>query len=125
MSDFNLGTLLNRIASLPNTKLTSSSTTTPIDIADYVGDIQFEMSATSLAGSSPTLDIALRTGAASNAMAEVTGKTFTQVTNAISTQGMTVNTREVNKWIDFAYTLSGTGASFACAIIGHGIKQTQ
>jgi hypothetical protein len=40
----------------------------------------------------------------------------------LSEQSMLVDMRSINRWIDFAYTLGGTG-TFACSITSHGVKQ--
>lgn len=115
---------LTRLNVMSNRKLTASLTTaeTGIDITKYQGVISLIFSAASVgAGTSPTLDIAVRTGATTAAMSEVTGYAFSQVTNASSDQTIGIDTRNsaFSKFIDLAVTVGGTGAvTYAAAVIG-------
>lgn len=116
---------LTRLSHLALTRsaVVGNATTTPLDMKDYVGTVKFDLNAISLSGgSSPVLDVQLRTGAASNAMAAVSGGAFTQVGNVMSDQAMLVDMRSLNRWVDFSYTVGGTG-TFACSITSHGVKQ--
>jgi|GEM_PF-2249697 len=124
MNDSQLVRALDRINIKALAKVDATGSSTAVDLKDYVGSIRIDLNAISLAGgTSPTLDLAVRTGALTTAMALVSGGAFTQVGNAASEQQKTFDLRELNRYVDVAYTLGGTTAAFDLHVVGHAIKQ--
>ena len=108
----------------------ASADVTGINLSGYIGivTVAFNIGA-STAGSSPTYDASLQSGAASNgsdAVAFSTPLAITQATGA-SFQTLAVDTRAMSgKYLKIVQTIGGTSSpSFPVGISIHGIKQVQ
>ena len=108
----------------------ASANVTGIDLIDYIGNVTvaFNIGA-STAGSSPTYDASLQSGAASNgsdAVAFATPLAITQATGA-SYQTINVDTRTLaGRYLKIVQTIGGTSSpSFPVAISIIGTKRTQ
>lgn len=111
----------------PVLRRTSTLTGSAIDIKDYVGKMKFILaSAAAAAGSSPTLDVKLQDSAdGSSGWADISGATFTQVTDAAdATEEIGVNIDGVKRYIRAVGTIGGTSTpTFDFGVIGVGAKQ--
>lgn len=118
-------TRLNVLALDRNITANGTTNSAAIDLKDYVGSLVLEFSAVSLgSGSSPTLDVAVRHGTTTSSMSEVSGGAFAQVTTARAQETIYLDTRTLNRYIDVAYTIGGSGAvTYAAAIIAEAVKQ--
>lgn len=97
---------------------TATANGTGVDISSYVGNILVILNAAAAtAGSSPTLDVKIQDSADNSSFADVSGYTFTQVTNADSLQGLSIDTRNLRKYIRVVITIGGTSSpAFPVAI---------
>lgn len=106
----NLGDVLQQLNSLPNLSRTANANGTAIDLKDYEGEAVAVLEAgAATAGSSPTLDVKLQdSDDGSTGWNDISGATFTQVTNAASSQKLSFNTDEVKRYVRAVGTLGGT-----------------
>lgn len=104
---------------------TSTVNGSAIDTHDYSGYYGFILTTTAGTGTSPTLDGKIQdSDDGSTGWADVTGATFTQVTDAAdATEAIYVDVDSTKAYIRFVGTIGGTTPSFTCAVVG--IGQTQ
>jgi|TARA_R100001163_G_scaffold45445_1_gene34174 hypothetical protein len=62
------------------------------------------------AGSSPTLDVKLQESADNSSFSDISGATFTQVTDAASSQKISINTNDVKRYLRAVGTIGGTSS---------------
>ena len=63
------------------------------------------------AGTNPTLDVKLQeSDALGSGYADISGATFTQVTNAASSQKITINTNDTKRYLRAVGTIGGTSS---------------
>ena len=68
-------------------------------------------------GTSPTLDVKLQDSADNSSWSDLSGKTFTQVTDgAAATEKISINTNDVRRYVRAVATLGGTSPVFVCAV---------
>lgn len=107
----------------------ASANVTAIDLRDYIGNVTvvFNIGAAT-AGTNPTYDASLQSGAASNgsdAVAFSPAVAITQATGA-SLQSVNVDTRQANRYLKIVQTIGGTSSpSFPIGITLIGTKQVQ
>jgi len=96
-----------------------------VDILNYEGQAAAILQSAAGTGTSPTLDVKLQDSAdGSTGWADITGATFTQVTNAApSAQAVKFNASAARRYIRAVATVGGTTPSFACAVSLVGKKQ--
>ena len=123
MNESQLVRALTRLTGIATSRIEASGTSTAIDLKDYVGSVRVDFGAISVAGgTSPTIDLAVQTGATTGAMALISGGAFGQVTSIAQDQTLTFDTRAIDRYLNFAYTLGGTTAAFNLDIGVYGIK---
>lgn len=120
----------NTISSVrTNLAFAANANVVGIDLRGYIGNVVllFAIGA-STAGSSPTYDAAIQTGAladGSDAAAFASALAITQAT-AASFQQITVDTRLAGRYLKIAQTIGGSSSpSFPVAIAMIGVKQVQ
>lgn len=67
-------------------------------------------------GTTPTLDVKLQDSADNSSFADITGATFTQVTNAASLQSIAVNLDGARRYVRAVSTIAGTTPSFTYSL---------
>ncbi len=109
----------------PTATRTTTLTGAAFDIHDYDGKYAFTLTSEAGTGTTPTLDGKIQDSAdGSTGWADVSGATFTQVTDgADATETIFVDTDGVKAYIRFVGTIAGTTPSFAFGVIGVGQKQ--
>lgn len=102
---------------LPAADVTATGNGTGLDVSGYVGSPAIVFDSALGTGTTPTLDVKLQDSADNSTFADVSGKTFTQVTGAAGNgqQIMTFDTRSVRRYVRLVKTVTGTTPSFACA----------
>ena len=94
---------------------------TGVDVSGLTGQVAVVLSATSAAGTSPTLDVKLQTSAtADGTYADISGATFTQVTDAAdSTETITLDIDSIDTdFIRCVGTVGGTSSpSFEYSVV--------
>ena len=96
---------------------TSTATSSAIDLLEFDGDILLVLDSAAGTGSSPTLDIKLtNSDASSGTYADLSGATFTQVTDAASVQTLEVNKDECKRFIKIVQTVGGSSPVFVYGI---------
>lgn len=111
----------------PVATVTSTSTGSGIDVTNYRGRINVSLdSGAASAGSSPTLDVKLQSSADDSTYADISGATFTQVTDAsASFQTISVDVDSLPKYIRAVGTVGGTSTpTFAYSVTGYGVTRT-
>jgi len=110
----------------PAAQRTSTLTGTGIDVLDYEGVALAVLNASAGTGTTPTLDVKLQHSDDDSTYADVTGGTFTQVTDAAETAGvqvLKVNVSELKRYVRVIGTIAGTTPSFEFGIEFVGIKK--
>jgi hypothetical protein len=68
-------------------------------------------------GTSPTLDVKLQDSADNSSWSDISGKTFTQVTDGgAGFEKISINTNDVRRYVRAVATLGGTSPVFVCAV---------
>ncbi len=98
---------------------TATATSGEIDLSAYHGKVALTLDSAAGTGTNPTLDVKVqdKSGTA-GAYADMTGKVFTQVTNAAaSIQRLLIDTRDVvGAKIKVVATIGGTTPHFVCGV---------
>lgn len=107
---------------------TATLTGTGIDVQDYEGVALIVLNAgAASAGTDPTLDVKLQDSADNSTFADVTGATFTQVTDVAGTAGvqlMKVNVSALKRYLRVVGTIAGTSTpTFTFGVEFVGIKK--
>lgn len=114
---------------LKNASVAASANSTAVDMSGYITqfDVVVDIGDSS-AGSSPTLDIKIQSGAVSDGSdaADITGAAITQAT-AATTQTLRVDPRAMTgKYLRVVKTIGGTSSpAFPCSVVAIGRKQVQ
>lgn len=68
-------------------------------------------------GTDPTLDVKLQDSADNSSWSDISGKTFTQVTDGgAGFEKISINTNDVRRYVRAVATLGGTSPVFVCAV---------
>ena len=118
----NLGSKSNIQALLANDSRTASANGTGFDTQgsnDVEGEAIFILASDAAsAGSSPTLDVKLQESDDNSSFSDISGATFTQVTDAASTQKISINTNDYGRYIRAVGTIGGTSSpAFTYAVV--------
>ena len=104
--------------------VTSTATSAAIDLKEYDGDVTLILTSAAGTGSSPTLDVKVQDSDASGgSYADLSGATFTQVTDAVSMQVITFVKDEAKRYIKIVQTVGGSTPSFTFNINGVALKK--
>ena len=104
--------------------VTSTATSAAIDLKEYDGDVTLILTSAAGTGSSPTLDVKVQDSDDSGgSYADLSGATFTQVTDAVSMQVITFVKDEAKRYIKIVQTVGGSTPSFTFNINGVALKK--
>lgn len=105
---------------------TSTLTGTGIDVLAYEGVALVVLNASAGTGTTPTLDVKLQHSDDNSTYVDVTGGTFTQVTDVAGSAGVQVkkiNVSDLKRYVRVIGTIAGTTPSFDFAVEFIGIKK--
>ena len=104
--------------------VTSTATSSAIDLKEYDGDVSLILTSAAGTGSSPTLDVKVTDSATSGGTyTDLSGATFTQVTGSVSMQVITFSKDECKRYIKIVQTIGGSTPSFTFSINGIALKK--
>ena len=111
-------------AGVATAAVTSTATSSAIDLLEFDGDILLVLDSAAGTGSSPTLDIKLtNSDASSGTYTDLSGATFTQVTGSASMQTLVINKDSAERYIKIVQTIGGSTPSFTFSINLIGVKK--
>lgn len=88
------------------------------DTKPYKGGLCFVLTSSAGTGTTPTMDVKIQHSSDNAAWSDVSGATFTQVTDASSlTEKLTLSTANVDRYVRFRFVLGGTTPSYSLAAI--------
>jgi hypothetical protein len=122
----------NQLASLTNTTqvapaavtATSGATATGVDVSTYEGPLMFVQVVGAVSGTTPTLNGKIQDSANNSNWADVSGATFTEVTESTNMQTVIVDKRAVRQYVRYIGTVAaGANPSFTMAVVLSGAKK--
>ena len=112
------------VAGVATAAVTSTATSSSIDLLEYDGDVMLILDSAAGGGSSPTLDIKLtESDATSGTYTDLSGATFTQVTGSASMQTLAINKASSKRFIKIVQTIGGSSPTFTFSINLIGLKK--
>ena len=112
------------VAGVATAAVTSTATSSAIDLLEYDGDVLLILDSAAGGGSSPTLDIKLtESDATSGTYTDLSGATFTQVTGSASMQTLAINKDSSKRFIRIVQTIGGSSPTFTFSINLIGLKK--
>ena len=104
--------------------VTSTATSSAIDLLEYDGDVLLVLDCAAGTGTSPTLDVKItNSDASSGTYTDLSGATFTQVTDSASMQTLVINKDSAERYIKIVQTITGSSPSFTFSINLVGVKK--
>ena len=101
-----------------------TATITGVDLRDYIGQVKLILNSTSpVADGSTTLTINLLDSADNTTYTTLTSPTFAAITAATGAASVSLDTRNVSRYIQARHVVTGTTATFTTSLIGVGLKQ--
>lgn len=111
-------------AGVATAAVTSTATSSAIDLLEYDGDILLVLDSAAGTGSSPTLDVKVQNSdASSGTYTDISGATFTQVTGSASMQTLVISKDSAERYIKIVQTIGGSTPSFTYSINLIGVKK--
>ena len=108
---------LDITAAVASASVTATATSGAIDLKEFDGDVLLVLNCAAGTGSSPTLDIKVQdSDETGGTYADLSGATFTQVTDAASVQTLEVNKDECKRFIKIVQTVVGSSPVFVYGI---------
>ena len=115
---------LDITAAVASASVTATATSSAIDLKEFDGDVLLVLNCAAGTGSSPTLDIKVQDSDESGGTyGDLSGATFTQVTDAASVQTLEVNKDECKRFIKVVQTVGGSSPVFVYGISLVGAKK--
>ena len=115
---------LDITAAVASASVTATATSGAIDLKEFDGDVLLVLNCAAGTGSSPTLDIKVQDSDESGGTyGDLSGATFTQVTDAASVQTLEVNKDECKRFIKIVQTVGGSSPVFVYGISLVGAKK--
>ena len=112
------------VAGVATAAVTSTATSSAIDLLEYDGDVVLILDSAAGGGSSPTLDIKLTECATTGGTyTDLSGATFTQVVDAASMQTLTINKDSSKRFVKIVQTIGGSSPTFTFSINLIGLKK--
>ena len=112
------------VAGVATAAVTSTATSSAIDLLEYDGDVFLILDSAAGGGSSPTLDIKLTECATTGGTyTDLSGATFTQVTGSASMQTLAINKDSSKRFIKIVQTIGGSSPTFTFSINLIGVKK--
>ena len=104
---------------------TTTATGSAVDIHNFDGRYGIILTSSVGTGTTPTLDVKVQdSDDGSTGWADVSGATFTQITDAAdSTEFITIDTDATKAYIRIVGTIGGTTPSFSFGVVGVGQEQ--
>ena len=116
----------DRLAALslsPADSVTATENGTGVDLQNYIVSLAILLDCEAGSGSSPTLDIKIQDSADNSTWADVSGATFTQVTDsALAFETISLDVRSVDRYIRTVATLAGSSPVFVYGVTAQGEK---
>ena len=104
--------------------VTSTATSSAIDLLEYDGDVLLVLDCAAGTGTSPTLDVKItNSDASSGTYTDLSGATFTQVVDAASMQTLVINKDSAERFIKIVQTITGSSPSFTFSVNLIGVKK--
>ena len=104
--------------------VTSTATSSAIDLLEYDGDVLLVLDCAAGTGTSPTLDVKItNSDASSGTYTDLSGATFTQVVDAASMQTLVINKDSAERYIKIVQTITGSSPSFTFSVNLIGVKK--
>ena len=104
--------------------VTSTATSSAIDLLEYDGDVLLVLDCAAGTGTSPTLDVKITNSDASGGTyTDLSGAAFTQVVDAASMQTLVINKDSAERYIKIVQTITGSSPSFTFIINLIGVKK--
>ena len=104
--------------------VTSTATSSAIDLLEYDGDVLLVLDCDAGTGTSPTLDVKItNSDASSGTYGDLSGATFTQVTGSASMQTLVISKDSAERYIKIVQTIGGSTPSFTYSINLIGVKK--
>jgi len=101
----------------------ASANGTGVDISDYIGKLKLTLDC-EIGTSGDTLDVKVQDSPDDSTYTDVSGATFTQVTDAaLAFESIGLDTRAVEKYIRVVATIAGSGPVFVFSVSAVGRKQ--
>ena len=122
----NIPSHANAVSLDGSAQVTSTSNGSGVDIRDYVGLAMVILDAgAATAGTSPTLDVKLQESSDDSTYSDISGATFTQVTDsAASHQTLRLDLKPLKRYIRVVATVGGTSTpTFAYGVTMVAAKQ--
>ena len=108
---------LDITAAVASASVTATATSSAIDLKEFDGDVLLVLNCAAGTGSSPTLDIKVQdSDETGGTYGDLSGATFTQVTDAASVQTLEVNKDECKRFIKIVQTVGGSSPVFVYGI---------
>ena len=115
---------LTVVAGVATAAVTSTATSSAIDLLEYDGDVMLILDSAAGGGSSPTLDIKLtESDETGGTYTDLSGATFTQVTGSASMQTLAINKDSSKRFIRIVQTIGGSSPTFTFSINLIGLKK--
>ncbi len=115
---------VNVLELIPAQAATSTVTGTGVDLLDYDGKIKAILASSIGGGADHTLDVKLQESADNSTFTDISGATFTQVTNAAdSTESIGLEVTPTERYIRAVGTIAGTTPTFSFAVVAVGSKK--
>ena len=115
---------LTVVAGKATAAVTSTATSSAIDLLEYDGDVLLVLDCAAGTGTSPTLDVKItNSDASSGTYTDLSGATFTQVTDSASMQTLVINKDSAERYIKIVQTITGSSPSFTFSINLIGVKK--
>ena len=112
------------VAGVATAAVTSTATSSAIDLLEYDGDVLLILDSAAGGGSSPTLDIKLtESDETGGTYTDLSGATFTQVVDAASMQTLAINKDSSKRFIRIVQTIGGSSPTFTFSINLIGVKK--
>ena len=112
------------VAGVATAAVTSTATSSAIDLLEYDGDVLLILDSAAGGGSSPTLDIKLtECDTTGGTYTDLSGATFTQVVDAASMQTLAINKDSSKRFIRIVQTIGGSSPTFTFSINLIGLKK--
>ena len=112
------------VAGVATAAVTSTATSSAIDLLEYDGDVLLILDSAAGGGSSPTLDIKLtESDETGGTYTDLSGATFTQGTGSASMQKLEINKDSSKRFIKIVQTIGGSSPTFTFSINLIGLKK--
>ena len=104
--------------------VTSTATSSAIDLLEYDGDVLLVLDCAAGTGTSPTLDIKITECATTGGTyTDLSGAAFTQVVDAASMQTLVINKDSAERFVKIVQTITGSSPSFTFSVNLIGVKK--